>query len=111
MFENVKDAFKEQYIKGVEFAEGLTLVVQKDAEYVVPNDPQFGFGEDHPHAGKTIRYFFLEGEDERYFDNKSKRFQSALLQAGASVGDEITITRTGQSTKTDWIVNIVKKAE
>lgn len=104
MFDDLKDVFSGAFIKGEEFEKGLVLKVAKKPSLVPAGDPKYGFDEDHPHAGKTIRYFFEVNGEEKTYDSTSVRFKNALEKAGVTVGDTVKITRTGKSFDTNFTV-------
>lgn len=114
---------KSKFIKGTEFDEGLKLKFVK-MEKFTPEDPQYGvknvYGaggvvekenwfvkEKKLEEGESWKYYFIDGEKNREFDNNSVRFYFAVENAKLSEGDEVEIKRVKNS-NTDIVWTITK---
>ena len=113
---------KSKFIKGAEFDGGLKLKFIK-MEKFTPVDDKFGvrnslnkdnsIKENHfikegkLVAGESWKYYFIDGEKNREFDNNSVRFYFAIENAKLVEGDMVEIKREikdGDKTNIIWTI-------
>jgi hypothetical protein len=108
LFDQVKEAFGGNFIKGEEFENGLTLTIKSEPVFVQVSDPKYGFKEGHPKEGMTVRYSFVDGNGvDRTFETTSVRFKQAVENSGVNIGGTVKITRSGSGMNTSYEAELI----
>lgn len=83
------------------FDGGVFLKITADAELVESSNPKYGFTEG-ANKGKTVRYFFNDGQNDKWFESKAIRFAKAI--ESFNPGDVVYIKRMAAGTDTQYEV-------